>query len=395
MIDETPLSNLSLFTGAGGMEIGLEAAGFTTLACVELDDLARQTIALNRSDWNVLSEGDVNEVADSLAPPSIGIERGDLDLLSGGPPCQPFSSAAQWAGGARQGMRDTRAQTVHSLIRLVDSFLPKAVMLENVVGFVQGPNSALNTIEEGLEDIGRRSGSSYRLAWRLLNSSDYGIPQNRRRVILVALRDDLEFRWPTQTHIGDPVTAGEALAGLDEGFKPTAVGKWAGLLPSIPPGENYQWLTSRGGGVELFGYRTKYWNFLLKLDPDLPSWTLAASPGPSTGPFHWENRPLTAREMMRLQTFPDDWQLVGNPRETTRLAGNATPALLAEVVGQELRAALTGSGDVPKPKLSITRRSAKITTPEIRPVSSKFLKLAGEKGSHPGPGLGPAPRNDH
>ena len=96
----------------------------------------------------------------------------------------------------------------------------------------------------------------------------------------------------------------------ESGPPPKAAGKWAGLLPTIPEGENYLFHTRLGGGRPLFGYRTRYWSFLLKLAKDEPSWTLQAHPGPATGPFHWANRPLTVQEMLRLQSSqqPGEWR---------------------------------------------------------------------------------------
>src|SRR5207302_1512865 len=92
----------------------------------------------------------------------------------------------------------------------------------------------------------------------------------------------------------------------------SAGGYWTGLLPSIPEGRNYLYHTRHGGGVELFGSRRRYWSFLLKLAQDLPAWTIPAKPGPSTGPFHWESRPLAVEELLRIQSFPADWNIAGN-----------------------------------------------------------------------------------
>src|SRR3712207_2104614 len=107
-------------------------------------------------------------------------------------------------------------------------------------------------------------------------------------------------------------------------------GKWADLMPSIPEGRNYLWHTSRSGGLPLFGWRTRYWNFLLKLAKDQPSWTIQAQPGPATGPFHWESRKLSAAELGRLQTFPDGLVYGCTRAGVQRLAGNAVPSALAE-----------------------------------------------------------------
>jgi DNA (cytosine-5)-methyltransferase 1 len=389
------MKNLSLFSGAGGMDIGLEAAGFDPIACLEFDQDARATLSLNRPLWNVLSNGDVVRGSETIRPKDFGLEPGELDLISGGPPCQPFSVAGQWAQQGRRGMADSRAETVHALLRYVAAFRPRSIMLENVHGFVSGPNSALPAITEGLRQINQDHGTSYLATWKLLNAADFGVPQNRRRVILVAFRDDDELAWPAATHAGNPVTVGEALQNAIQGDAPPATGKWAELLPSIPPGQNYQWLTSKGGGEQLFGYRTKFWNFLLKLNPSAPSWTLSASPGPSTGPFHWENRPLIAREMMRIQTIPDEWELAGDTRTQTRLAGNATPALLAEVIGNAIRSVLSQTppaGNEYAPILALRRTPVSLRVEQPRAVPEKYRHLIGSKTAHPGTGRGPAPR---
>src|SRR4029079_12045835 len=125
--------------------------------------------------------------------------------------------------------------------------------------------------------------------------------------------------------------------GCEEFSEPVAqaTGKWADLLASIPEGKNYLWHTNRGGGHQLFGYRTRYWSFLLKLAKDEPSWTLPAHPGPATGPFHWDNRPLSVAEMLSLQSFPAAWRVEGERRaDHVTQIGNATPPLLAELLGR-------------------------------------------------------------
>ncbi|MFG1811697.1 DNA cytosine methyltransferase [Streptomyces sp. NPDC049040] len=173
-----------------------------------------------------------------------------------------------------------------------------------------------------------------------MDAAGYGVPQHRRRAIGIAYRDPVTVRLPEATHTGLPVRAWDALCDLEEEEMPPATGQWARLLPSIPEGGNYLYLTARGEGAEPFGWRTRYWSFLLKLARDRASWTLPASPGPSTGPFHWDNRPLSVREQMRLQTFPDDWVIDQPFRVGRRLVGNATPPV-------PRRRAL--SGDVAQP----------------------------------------------
>jgi DNA (cytosine-5)-methyltransferase 1 len=164
------------------------------------------------------------------------------------------------------------------------------------------------------------------------------------------------------------------------------------LLPSIPEGRNYLWHTDRGDGKSLFGYRTRFWSFLLKLAKDKPAWTLAAQPGPGTGPFHWENRPLAIEEMLALQTFPWDWKLAGGYRDGTRLVGNATPPLLAERLGRSLLTAL----GVPAPTAALTYLHGRAPRPPppaaLEEVAPEYEKLIQPYPAHAGAGLGPKPR---
>ncbi|MET8412908.1 DNA cytosine methyltransferase [Streptomyces sp. NPDC005195] len=195
----------------------------------------------------------------------------------------------------------------------------------NVEGFLRGRDNASEVIEEGLAGVNDRHGTSYQLVAQVVDAANFGVPQHRRRAIGIAYRDGAEVHLPEATHADNPMRAWDVLWDLEENEKPPATGQWAALLPSIPEGGNYLYLTARGDGEELFGWRTRYWSFLLKLAKDRPSWTLPASPGPSTGPFHWDNRPLSVREQMRLQTFPDEWRIEHPFRAGRRMVGNATP----------------------------------------------------------------------
>ena len=138
------------------------------------------------------------------------------------------------------------------------------------------------------------------------------------------------------------VTAGDAIGDLvdrPEFAEPQEVvcGKYGHLLPGVPPGDNYLCYTAKRGHPEpQFEWRKRYWSFLLKLDPDQPSPTIQASPGPYVGPFHWDNRRLRVVELMRLQTFPDDFVVCGNRRSAQRQVGNAVPPLLAHRLAEIL-----------------------------------------------------------
>ncbi|SFR11755.1 DNA (cytosine-5)-methyltransferase 1 [Lentzea waywayandensis] len=387
-------SVLSLFTGAGGLDLGLEAAGFDTVACLELDKTCRDTLRKNRKTWTQLPTNDVTVAAKELKPEHLDLEVGELDVIAGGPPCQPFSMAAQWANTGRRGMEDDRAKTVIAMLDLVESFLPKALFIENVAGFLRGEISAAPFITERLTEINKKHGTAYRLDPRVVDASHYGVPQRRNRVIAVAVKDGLPFKWPDPEYRDKPMTAWDAIGHLRQTKLPANQGTWTELLASIPEGGNYLHLTARGEGEELFGYRTRYWSFLLKLAKDQPAWTLPASPGPSTGPFHWNNRPLTALECLLLQTFPRDWKLEGKHRQQIKQAGNATPPLLAEVVGRALYTHLHGEPYDTGELVYLPKKSDRTPPKPVppKPIPARFREMVGDKDAHPGEGMGPSPR---
>lgn len=387
------LTMLSAFTGLGGLDLGLEAAGYRSVGCIEINEVARHSLKANRSEWNLLEPSDINVLAQSLQPKDLGLEPGGLSLLAGAPPCQPYSKAAMWALTAWNGLEDHRATPLHGFLALIDRFLPSAMLIENVPGFARGRHSALPVIDAALDLINRRHRTSYRLRHVIVHADRYGVPQKRQRAILVAHRDGTQPHWPEPTHVGTPCRAWDALHDIhDLGDIPTMTGKWAALLPSIPEGQNYLWHTSRGGGEPLFGYRTRYWSFLLKLAKGEPAWTVPAQPGPANGPFHWDNRPLTTTEMLRLQTFPRDWAVEGSRRDQVLQVGNATPPLLAEHLGRSLISAHARS-KLDKPPLytiALTSESPPPAPPTA--VPAEYRDLIKAHPDHPGEGKGPKPR---
>jgi DNA (cytosine-5)-methyltransferase 1 len=183
-------------------------------------------------------------------------------------------------------------------MKVLEATLPKAFLLENVLGLsYAGKNEAIDFIQEELADINKSTGSNYSFAMEALNAADFGVPQLRERIFIVGARDGQKFRFPRKTHGRKNVaengsdlleysTTWDALGDLPQDSNDPSLiisGKWADLLPSIPEGSNYLWHTPRGGGEPLFGWRTRYWNFLLKAAKAQPSWTIQAQPGPSTG----------------------------------------------------------------------------------------------------------------
>lgn len=380
---------LSVFSGAGGLDLGLESAGFKSVGCVELDEFARRTLALNRPNWTALVPNDVVDFALGVEPADLGIRRGELELLAGGPPCQPFSKAAQWHAGARAGLKDPRSACFESFIELVRKLRPKIVLIENVQGFTEGSVSALPLLRRRLGSVNRSAGTAYKVQARVVDACDFGVPQHRRRSIIVARRDGSSFLWPSPTHADQPVRAWDAIGDMHPRNPPAALGHWAALLPSVPEGSNYLYHTPEGDGEDLFGYRTRYWSFLLKLAKDRPAWTLPAQPPQNAGPFHWDNRRLTWKEMLRLQSFPRGWKVAGDYNARVRQIGNATPPLLAEIIGREIRRQVLGHTFRGAPRLSIARRRTVPSPAALASVPESYLAAKPDLRPHPGIGMGP------
>ena len=393
---------ISLFTGAGGLDLGFEAAGFETAVAVEMDAEAVATVRENR-DWPVFDR-DVHSVTSKELLATGGLGEAEADVLIGGPPCQPFSKSGYWASGDTLRLDDDRAGTLSAYLRVLRDTLPRAFLLENVPGLAyKGKNEGLELIERTIERINGERGTDYRLSVAQLNAADYGVPQLRQRVFVIGGREGQRFQFPAATHQPLPdddqrlisglpthTTAWDAIGDLQDEDDPdlAMTGKWADLLPSIPEGENYLWHTERGGGLELFGWRRRFWSFLLKLAKAKPSWTVQAQPGPAVGPFHWKSRRLSARELCRLQTFPDGYEILGDIRSAQKQLGNAVPSALAEVLARAIRVQILGD-EVSSEATLIPRPRRPIPEPEApRPVPKKYHHLVGDHAAHPGNGKG-------
>jgi len=391
---------ISLYTGAGGLDLGFEAAGFETAVAVEMDPEAVTTLRENR-DWPVIDR-DIHTVTSKEILKTGSLRISEADVLIGGPPCQPFSKSGYWASGDTLRLDDPRAGTLGAYLRVLRDTLPKAFLLENVPGLIfRRKSEGLDLIKTTLDAINKDRGTHYTFALEKLNAAHYGVPQMRERVLLIGSRDGLEFTFPRPTHgemNGDQLftdlkpfsTAWDAIGDLegDDRSSLRIRGKWADLLPSIPEGENYLWHTNRGGGLRLFGWRRRYWSFLLKLSKKMPSWTVQAQPGPAIGPFHWKNRRLSARELCRIQTIPNDYQVVGNLFSVQRQIGNAVPSALAEVMAIAIRRQLLGD-EVETSTTLIPTQRLPIPLPEpIKAVPRKYRDLVGDHEDHPGTGQG-------
>jgi DNA (cytosine-5)-methyltransferase 1 len=402
---EMKLPVISLFSGCGGMDYGFEAAGFETRVAVEMDADCCRTLRENR-DWAVI-ESDIFASSPREILAAAGLKKREAALLIGGPPCQPFSKSGYWAKGDSARLSDPRANTLTAYLQVLEEAQPAAFVLENVSGLAfSGKDEGLRLLLDAINGLNRRTGCDYRPHWQVLKAAEHGVPQLRERLFLVAARDGREFEFPRPkfrdaAEDGADVlldelppyrTCWDAFGDLDgdpDGEDLAMRGKWAELLPAVPEGANYLWHTERGGGEPLFGWRRRYWNFLLKLAKDRPSWTIQAQPGPSTGPFHWRNRRLSRRELCRLQTFPDEVRITGSYQEAHRQIGNAVPSLLAEVVGREIRRQFFGLKPMTRePSLLPPVRPGRPGPERVARVPRAYLTLKNTETAHPGTGLG-------
>lgn len=389
---------VSLYSGAGGLDYGFEAAGYQTAVAVEFDHDCCETLRRNRPSWAVV-ERSIFEVPTEEILERAGTKPGELDLLIGGPPCQPFSKAGYWARGDARRLSDPRADTLAAYLRVLREARPRAFLLENVEGLAYaGKDEGLQLLLSTIDGINRETKSNYRPNVQVVSAASLGVPQRRERVLVIASRDGTPFQFPPPTHSDQPDlflepyrAAWDAIGDLtpapEEDLAPR--GKWADLLPSIPEGHNYLWHTDRMGGLPLFGWRRRYWSFLLKLSKRLPSWTILAQPGPSIGPFHWENRRLSTRELCRLQTFPDDVRIFGGRTSVQRQVGNAVPSLMAEVIARGIGSQLLGLPRARRPlELLPPRRSPVPREGPVTAVPPRLRKMAGKHSAHPGTGKG-------
>lgn len=368
MYSDDRLPVISLFSGAGGLDLAVDRVAEPPFAtghpahrplrvavATDYEQQALDTLVGNMTDTRTLT-GDIRTTPTQSLLEAASLNVGDAALVIGGPPCTPFSKSGFWIKEKRES-RDPNASLLDEYVRVVAESRPEAFILENVQGLTYRTHKAqFDRLIAALSDLG------YNPQWRVLLAADYGVPQLRRRVFVVGRRDGKPFRFPEPTHSGwserdrriDPtkvphVTAADVLTDLLPGTpepEELVEGEFGELAAEVPPGQNYLWHTDRYAGRNVFQWRSRYWTFLLRLDPDRPSTTLQAQPGPWVGPFHWENLPdsdgaLRARrlrvpELLRLMTFPDDFQVVGNRADVQRQLGNAVPLELGKVVVRAL-----------------------------------------------------------
>ena len=334
---------ISLFTGMGGIDIGLESSGLDIRVCVERDETRVETLRSNRPDWNTI-HCDISNIPTAKILEATGLDIGDAFMVAGGPPCQPFSKSAYWVSNRTKNVsKDPRTRMLDEFIRVVEESRPRTFLFENVCGLsYKTSRSVLNQLLDSLRKLG------YNPQCMVLNAADYGVPQKRKRLFIIGERNGTTLGFPKKTHLNPDevqadggerwVTAGEAIGRMDDGVihNGSEIGKKYGhLLPDIPPGENYLFYTERKGHPKpKFRWRSRFWTFLLKLSPNLPSWTIQAKPALYQGPFHWNNRLLTIDELKTLQTIPPEWRVSGTSKEVRGQIGDACPPRLVEEIGR-------------------------------------------------------------
>jgi DNA (cytosine-5)-methyltransferase 1 len=354
----TGLPAISLFSGVGGLDLGVANAGFDVRAAVEYERDSAASLRANHFPTapDLVIERSILEVSTDEILERSGLAVGEAALVVGGPPCTPFSKSGYWLEYKRKGL-DPNATLLDEFVRVVREAQPATALLENVHGLAYG-NHNVKPFERLLAQL---ADAGYKTSAKVLNAADYGVPQLRKRLIVYATRSARPPAHPLPTHSGwsensvridtrlSPyVTSGQTigdLAGRADLAEPgeQVGGKYGHLLPEIPAGDNYLYFTEkRGHPAPLFGWRKRYWTFLLKLDPERPATTIQSQPGPYIGPFHWENRRLRLLEIKRLQTFPDDYVVVGSRRSAQSQVGNAVPPALAEIVAAPLATFLEG-----------------------------------------------------
>ncbi len=323
---------VALFSGAGGLDIGFCDSGFNLIESVEIEKKFVQTMLFNQSTGTYFSGANILCQDIRLYEPDISTQ---VDFVIGGPPCQSFSAAGRRANGVA-GTKDDRGSLFEEYVRVLQKLKPKGFLFENVYGLLGAEKGeSIKKIISAFNNIG------YNISYRILDAADYGVPQHRERLIIVGSKGKA-FKFPKPTHGPDTnskyphYSAQEAVLGVKniDNQKPSSInGRFGHLLPDVPPGLNYSFFTDKMGHPNpIFAWRSKFSDFLYKADPTKPVRTLKASGGQYTGPFHWENRHFNIDELKRLQTFPDNYNIIGNRAIAGKQIGNSVPPQFARIL---------------------------------------------------------------
>ena len=387
---------ISLFTGAGGLDLGLEAAGFVTRVAVEIDRWARETLEANRSSFRSADFPILDDIR-AFRPEDIlrraGLKRGEAELVAGGPPCQSFSTA-----GHRLSLGDPRGSLFVDFAAVIAAAQPRFFIMENVRGLLSAAIKHRPLADRGGENpplsVDEQPGSAFRIirhefekklkyqiVFGLVDAADYGVPQNRDRVIILGSRDrefkttELEALMPP-THRGSwlPLSSiKKRVRGETPEFIPYSKDRTEILRP-VPPGKNWRWYRDHpefgieytkgimGGAWDAGGGKV---GFYRRLSWDKPSPTLPTSPiQKSTCLCHpEETRPLSVQEYAAIQQFPAGYQFAGSIAENYRQIGNAVPVGLGTAIGHALSFDLISKPN--KGQQRLFERRSRYTTADV------------------------------
>ncbi len=325
---------LELFSGAGGTLLGLEQAGFDTIAAIDIDKIACQTLKKNRPKLNVFN-CDIKNIADTGISKYVDVNK--VDLISAGFPCQPFSYS-----GKKRGLNDTRGTVFYSLVKIIKDVKPKMFMIENVKGLVShDKGKTFNLIISILENL------DYKIKWKIMNALDHGVAQKRNRIVVIGIRKDLNLKFDFPNKNLKKLTLKDVLRNVphSKGLKYSK--NKHDILKMVPPGGCWRDLPNN---VAKFYMKRSYYlsggrtGIARRLSWDEPSLTLTCSPiQKQTERCHPdETRPFTIREYARIQSFPDEWRFEGSVYEIYKQIGNAVPVEMARRIGEKIYQSLGG-----------------------------------------------------
>ncbi len=343
---------ISLFSGAGGLDIGSHLAGVPVSFCIDIEKDAVKTLSINHYFENTETiQGDLFEFKSEQIKRSLGKDYDGKFILIGGAPCQPFSKNGYWVtNSVRKGIEDPKAMLVNEYLRVLLDTQPNGFVFENVESLLHPTNKII--VEQFLEIV---EGEGYETKVIKGNALDYGVAQKRKRLFIIGTKGQFKEEEPTKTHFPPEVAqeqglqpyvnVGEVIKDFDteEYFEDYEVtnGTYHEELLEVPPGMNYKALTAWAGYPNpKFVADKRFWNFLLKLHPEKPSWTITAQPGPWVGPFHWTSRRLRVPEIAAIQSFPKDYKFHGSRRSVQKQIGNAVPPLMAKAMVEFLKESL-------------------------------------------------------
>ncbi|HQQ93167.1 MAG TPA: DNA cytosine methyltransferase [Bacteroidia bacterium] len=383
---------VSLFSGAGGLDIGLEESGFHTAVCVEYDADCRETLKHNRPEWKVFDEGfkvekgkiktrvpgDIRDIGVDELMKFAGLKKGQVSLVVGGAPCQPFSNI-----GKKLGKNDERNGDLFlEFVRMVKGISPEAFIFENVVGITQQKHSDVISYM-----VNKFKGLGYGISHTILNAANYGVPQRRERFFLIGIKGVENPAFPFPTHFKDgkhqqdylkdfksfPIKNFKRWVSVKEAFSkiPKNSHKRSDYalmnisemvvkrMTYIGEGENFKvlpmklrpdcWKSGKHQGNDTFG----------RLISTLPSVTIrTAAYNPAKGMYihPFENRGLSTIEMAALQSFPMDWHFKSRNRDNVTLVsggkqiGNAVPPGLAKALGASIKSQILEKKAIKSPQ---------------------------------------------